>query len=633
MTSIVTALKSKSWASNTPWCKSECPQTTYILLHAEKKGGRHVKYTIPPAVILTFFYRGISTRLDLYRVAFLVSVAVVSTIPWDSYLIHRQIWTYPPHVIVGPKLFDIPAEELFFFVIQAYNTSILHLFLSKTVTHAAYLLPAQKRNPNDATREALLKHGIFAVMATAISSGAWMIAHGGKGTYLGLILVWAGPFALLLWGLSGCMIQRLPLSATLLPIVLPTLYLWIVDTMALRRGTWVITGGTKLGIYIWRGLEVEEAVFFLATNTLVVFGLVAFDHAVAVLDANSRIFPPMAATPPSPALLVRALLLSSARYDRGRIHAIRDAAVRLRRKSRSFHLASAFFSGRTRIDLMLLYSFCRVADDLVDDAKTSREAYEYVAKLRGYLDLVYGHHGKETSSEAPTAAALIKQAVASFPENTRSALLHLPAYLPSAPLYRLLDGFETDLGFNDGKGTRWPIRDEAHLSEYAACVAGTVAELCIELVLHNTATTPAVSRDTHRHLVTSGRRMGIALQYVNVARDIAVDAAMNRVYLPTTWLAQHELGPDDVLAEPASAAVLGLRERLLDEADGIYRDNRDAIDALPGPARGAMRVAVESYMEIGRVLRRGEGGRGGERRRATVPVVQRVRVGWRALHA
>ncbi|QPG95398.1 terpene cyclase [Epichloe festucae Fl1] len=574
----------------------------------------HVKYTIPPAVILTFFYRGISTRLDLYRVAFLVSIAVIATIPWDSYLIHQEIWTYPPHVIVGPKLFDIPAEELFFFVIQAYNTSILYLFLSKTVTHAAYLLPAQRCKSNDdgGTHEAALKHGIFALMATVISLGAWMMAHGGQGTtYLGLILVWAGPFALLLWGLSGYMIQRLPLSTTLLPIVLPTLYLWVVDTIALRRGTWVIASGTKLGIHVWRGLEVEEAIFFLATNTLIVFGLVAFDHAVAILDANASTFPRIAATP-SPALLIRALVLSSAQYDHGRIHAIRDAVERLRRKSRSFHFASAFFSGRTRIDLVLLYSFCRVADDLVDNAKTSKEAFEHVAKLREYLDAVFdaGDDGKERMSNAPV---VLKRGVTSFPEDARSALLHLPTYLPSAPLYRLLDGFETDLRFNNDLGTAWPIQDEAHVSEYAACVAGTVAELCIELILHNT-TTP-IPRSMHGHLVTSGRRMGIALQYVNMARDISVDAAMNRVYLPTTWLTQQKLSPDDVLANPTSAAVLGLRERLLDEADGIYRDNRGAIDALPSEVRGPMRVAVESYMEIGRVLRRGGGG---ERERESV---------------
>ena len=49
----------------------------------------------------------------------------------------------------------------------------------------------------------------------------------------------------------------LPLTNTLIPIVLPTVYLWIVDTLALKRGTWVIESGTKLGWHLWDGLEVE----------------------------------------------------------------------------------------------------------------------------------------------------------------------------------------------------------------------------------------------------------------------------------------------------------------------------------------------------------------------------------------
>ena len=56
----------------------------------------------------------------------------------------------------------------------------------------------------------------------------------------------------------------LPFSSTIAPIFLPTLYLWSVDTLALKRGTWVIESGTKLGWHLWDGLEIEyEALFDL----------------------------------------------------------------------------------------------------------------------------------------------------------------------------------------------------------------------------------------------------------------------------------------------------------------------------------------------------------------------------------
>jgi 15-cis-phytoene synthase/lycopene beta-cyclase len=72
-----------------------------------------------------------------------------------------------------------------------------------------------------------------------------------------------------------------------------------------------------------------------------------------------------------------------------------------------------------------------------------------------------------------------------------------------------------------------------------------------------------------------------------------------------------------------------LRARLLDRAFGEYREAQLALSQLPYNARAPMRVAVESYMEIGRVL--------SERRykvkegKATVPKTRRLKVAWKAL--
>lgn len=160
------------------------------------------------------------------------------------------------------------------------------------------------------------------------------------------------------------------MSNTTVPILVPTLYLWIVDTLALQRGTWVIESGTKVGFQIWSGLELEcvasnqdihvmvlrwsrEALFFLVSNTLVVLGMVAFDNSTAVLEA----FPSVTTTVPawpSPLLLVKALLVDQSQYDDDRVLGISQAMSRLKRKSRSFSLASATFEGRLRIDMVLL---------------------------------------------------------------------------------------------------------------------------------------------------------------------------------------------------------------------------------------------------------------------------------------
>ncbi|KAL8727951.1 MAG: hypothetical protein Q9166_005716 [cf. Caloplaca sp. 2 TL-2023] len=518
----------------------------------------HLYYNIPPAVLLTTCYYPLCTKIDLYKVLFLILIAVVSTTPWDSYLIRRRIWTYPTDAIVGPTLFEIPAEEIFFFVIQTYNTSLLYLFASKPTFHPIYL--RGERLLHDGRRLGLWRWLGAMLLMASILSGVGLIVGNGRGLYLGLIIVWAGPFILLLW----------------------------------------------------------EAFFFLVTNTLIVLGLVAFDNALAVLNAFPDLFPSVQSLP-SPFRLVQALLVSSSRYHDQRIVGLQEALERLRKKSRSFYLASGCFQGRLRIDLILLYSFCRVADDLVDNAHSGTEARHWILKLTEYLDICYS----ATAEKSKSRDSFVQS---TFPAKAQSALLLLPtACLSPIPLYDLVKGFETDLSFSSPG--QFPITDEQTLQVYGSRVAGTVAELCLELAFYHTKERTTAGQ--RREIVQAGGRMGIALQYVNIARDIAVDAKNDRVYIPTDWLELQQMRPEDVLKDPSDSRVEVLRQRLLDDAMDIYEDAKVAIELLPSESRGPMRVAVESYVEIGRVLR--ERGYRLKAGRATVPKSRRLRVAWTAL--
>ncbi|KAI9740072.1 MAG: hypothetical protein M1818_004823 [Claussenomyces sp. TS43310] len=577
----------------------------------------HVKYTIPVAVVLAFLYRPLYTRIDLYKILFLTGIAVTATTPWDSYLIRQKIWTYPPSVIVGPTLFSIPVEEVFFFVVQTFNTSVLYLLVSKPIFKPSYLIGPGDRLFGLKAR----KYAGQVLIASLIALGTLLVRARSEGTYLGLILVWAGPFALLLWTLAYQFLLKLPALNTLVPIAIPTLYLWIVDTLALKRGTWTIESGTKLGIHVWDGLEIEEAIFFLATNILIVFGLVAFDNALAVLEAFPARFPTVSAMP-SPFLLVRALVIDPAQYDKARISGIQDSISRLKKKSRSFYLASSVFSGRLRIDLILLYSFCRVADDLIDES-TNEEATLWLSKLSNFLDLSYA-----SLSPSKRRSEVERCVVNDFPPGAQSALLLLPtSVLSRHPLCDLLDGFRTDLDFSRSV---FPIRTEDDLILYSRRVAGTVAELCIELVFQYSPSSPVMSASQRDFLIRSGGQMGIALQYVNISRDVVKDAAIGRVYLPTAWLEEEGFKPQHVIQHPRDEKVEKLRTRLLVKAFAMYREAKDALAQLPNEARAPMTVAIESYMEIGRVMQ--ENGYELSADKATVPKMRRIKVAWKALN-
>ncbi|KAI2469705.1 Squalene/phytoene synthase-domain-containing protein [Annulohypoxylon bovei var. microspora] len=587
----------------------------------------HLKYTIPPAVLLTLISRPLLTKLDLYKTYTLILVAFFATLPWDSYLVRHGIWTYPPDAVAGLRLFGVPAEELFFFVIQTYITSTLYLLLNKPVLHAQFLTNRRDSSPKYQQIKSLGQ--VFLIGCIAI--GASLVKRGGKGTYLGLILIWACPFAFITWTMSAYFLMRLSLVNIATPIIVPTVYLWIVDENALGRGTWAIESGTKIGWRVWGSLELEEAIFFFVTNALVVLGMIALDRALAVIYTFPNLFPSVS-NPPPLGLLAETILVDPASYEMARIKGIREAVETLRRKSRSFNLASSVFPGRLRIDLILLYSFCRVADDLIDESPTESEAMQWIEKLTKYLDLRYG-----SNDNLPSIRAIDNFIEANFPETARSALELLPTKsLPKEPLYELLEGFKTDLSFSwthpKKRNLRFPIKTEEDLELYAHRVASTVGELCLWLVFHHSET--KMRSDRQSILVTASRTMGHALQYVNIARDIAVDAKMGRVYLPSNWLKEEIITPEDVLRDPNQPKVEKLRQRLLDVAFKEYGRSREAMSLLPPEVRAPLIVAVESYVEIGRVLRERRGVSSNARRgQATVPRWRRVWVVWKTLLA
>ena len=127
-------------------------------------------------------------------------IAVISATPWDSYLIRRKIWTYPPNVVLGPTFFKIPIEEVFFFVIQTYLTSLLYLIVSKPTCHPVYLQGTKSLHNNPWVNRWRWLGTLIIVLGVAI--GGVMVADEGKALYLGLIITWAGPFILLLWWVS-----------------------------------------------------------------------------------------------------------------------------------------------------------------------------------------------------------------------------------------------------------------------------------------------------------------------------------------------------------------------------------------------------------------------------------------------
>nr|WDW19273.1 terpene cyclase [Penicillium meliponae] len=390
----------------------------------------------------------------------------------------------------------------------------------------------------------------------------------------------------------------------MLSILLPTLYLWMVDFISLRRGTWVIEKDTKMDVRLWGYLDIEEAIFFLVSNIMVVFGLISVDHGIAIAEYETVASDSASKATPSLYRIAWQYLAGPKKfYDLGFLRGLSAAIDKLAQKSQSMYLGSAMFQDRLRVDLILLYSFCRVIDDLVDEAPDRETAQANVKEARQVLHWRFST--KRTSKplyDYLEAGKKESKDDASLPLILSIALLPT-SRLTMTPLLELLSGFEMDLQFS-AREEKFPIQTEADLDLYAYRVAGTVASSLLELVFSHYGLDQAdFPPEKQNQIIQAGQRMGQALQYVNIARDIRQDATLGRVYIPNSWLQEEMMSPSDVIAGDDPRIAI-FEDRMLRKGAIAHDSSVRYIDMLPFEARGPVKTTVESYMMIGDMVRK-----------------------------
>jgi lycopene cyclase domain-containing protein len=92
------------------------------------------------------------------------------------------------------------------------------------------------------------------------------------GVYLSLELVWALPPIALQFAFGADILWRYR-NGVLAGVLLPTLFLAAADMLAIGIGIWTIDPAQSLHLLIAGVLPFEELIFFLLTNTLIVFGV------------------------------------------------------------------------------------------------------------------------------------------------------------------------------------------------------------------------------------------------------------------------------------------------------------------------------------------------------------------------
>ena len=240
----------------------------------------------------------------------------------------------------------------------------------------------------------------------------------------------------------------------------------------------------------------------------------------------------------------------------------------IRTGSLSFHTASLLLPQRVRDPALVLYAFCRLADDAVDLQQDKTTA---VLSLRDRLEAAY--RGQPRNTPVDRAFAVMIEAE------------EMPRALPDA----LLEGLAWD-----AMGRRYETFDD--LMDYCARVASAVGAMMCVLMKARGADARARATD-----------LGLAMQMTNIARDIGEDAHEGRLYLPLEWMDEAGIDINRFHSDPQpTEATRALTRRLLRRADDRYASAVAGISVLPASCRIGIMSALLIYRAIGGEITKAE---------------------------
>jgi phytoene synthase len=238
-------------------------------------------------------------------------------------------------------------------------------------------------------------------------------------------------------------------------------------------------------------------------------------------------------------------------------------AAKITRSSKS-NLALAFISlGRERRrDITVFYAFCRVIDDIADDANLPVEE-----KKRRLLEWRHWLRG-----DVPDKASLVA--------GLRSLMKKY--FLGPEMFEEIISGVEMDLTVQ-----RYRTFDE--LQVYCYRVASAVGLVSIEIFGYRNAACKEYAV-----------QLGLALQTTNIIRDVAKDLRAGRIYLPLEDLARVDYSEEDLRHQRYDDRFVRLMEF---EASRARQFFARAAEILPPEDRRSM-VAAEIMASIYRGLLR-----------------------------
>ncbi len=224
-----------------------------------------------------------------------------------------------------------------------------------------------------------------------------------------------------------------------------------------------------------------------------------------------------------------------------------------RKRARNFAYGIMVLPREKRRAIAAIYAFARRVDDIADGNLPPAEKRVQLIQLQAAL--------QQTVTKDDAMLVALADARTRFP-------------IPGSALHALVDG-----GLQDLEQQRYATFDE--LDGYCRKVAGAVGVACIAVY---------GSDD-----VVRAETLGVALQLINIIRDVREDWELGRVYLPQDELASFDVSEEDIAAGNVTPRWRALMTFQAERARSYLQDGLALLHSLDSRSALCVRTFAGLY--------------------------------------
>lgn len=231
----------------------------------------------------------------------------------------------------------------------------------------------------------------------------------------------------------------------------------------------------------------------------------------------------------------------------------------IRQHSSTFYKAFRFLESPKREAVYVMYAFCRMIDDSVDEPE--RSPYT--------LDELEGHFSNLETAHGHFIWPALRWLFHTFP-------------LSPEPFYKQMEGQRMD---------RYLFQYETfdQLEQYCYLVAGTVGEMLLPIL---------IDRPLDDEIVQSGIYIGKAMQIVNIVRDIGEDWERGRRYIPLEVLGWFGCTERPFVERSIDPAFCSMIDGLTTLATDWMNIGLKSLDQYPATSAFCVELAARTYLAI-----------------------------------